>query len=84
MKSIEVEVMSQHYVGKVKIEPVGTDCSLFKIFLKEEFLGRAQPFNKQGDILWYSPEITDKELLLQIGEWIEFHYPLAGKSQEQK
>lgn len=80
MNAIEIEVMSQHYIGPLLVKPVYEDFSLFSVYLKEELLGRAQPVKKQDAVLWYSHEINDKELLDQIGEWIEHHYPLSDKS----
>jgi len=80
MNAIEIEVMSQHYIGLLLVKPVYEDYSLFSVYIKDEFLGRAQPVKKQGIVLWYSHEITDKELLSQIGEWIEHHYTLSDNS----
>jgi hypothetical protein len=80
MRAIEIEVMSKHYTGQLLIESADKDNSLFVIYLGENILGKAQPVRIQNDTRWYSHEITDKELLDQIGEWIEFHYSLTEKS----
>ena len=80
MNAIEIEVMSQHYIGTLLVKPIYEDFSLFSVYHKEELLGRAQPVKKQDTVLWYSHEINDKELLNQIGEWIEHHFPLSEKS----
>ena len=80
MNTIEIEVMSQHYVGPLLVEPVKEDYSQFSVYLNNEFLGRAQPVRKLNEVLWYSHEITDKEMLRQIGEWIAFYYPLTPQS----
>lgn len=80
MKAIEIEVMSQHYMGLLTVEPVYEDYSLFSVYLKKNLLGRLQPVKKQDLIAWYSHEMTDRELIAQIGEWIEYHYPLTEKS----
>lgn len=80
MKAIEIEVMSQHYMGLLTVEPVYEDYSLFSVYLKKNLLGRLQPIRKQDLISWYSHELTDRELITQIGEWIEYHYPLTEKS----
>ncbi len=72
--------MSRHYVGPLLVEPTKEDYSQFSVYLNHEFLGRAQPVKKENEVLWYSHEITDKELLRQIGEWIVFHYPLTPQS----
>jgi len=76
MNAIEVEVISQHYIGTIRIEPVKKNPSLFYIHLDQGYLGRAQAFKNHGQIMWYSHEITDKELLTQIGEWIEYSFPV--------
>jgi len=80
MKAIEIEVMSLHYVGPLLVEPAKEDYSQFSVYLNNEFLGRTQPVKKENEILWYSHEITDKELLRQIGDWISFYYPLTFRS----
>lgn len=80
MNAIEIEVMTQHYMGPLLIEPVYEDFSLFSVYMKEALLGRAQPVKKEDEVHWYSHEINDKELLSQVGEWIEHHYPLSEKS----
>lgn len=80
MKAIEIEVMSQHYMGLLTVEPVYEDYSLFSVYLKKSLLGRLQPIKQQDLISWYSHEMTDRELITQIGEWIEYHYPLTEKS----
>ena len=80
MNAIKIEVMSQHYMGPLTVEPVYKDNSLFSVYLNEELLGRAQPVKKQDKIQWYSHQIKDKELLEQIGEWIEHLFPLTDKS----
>jgi len=80
MKAIEIEVMCQHYIGKLEIEPVYEDHSLFTVYLKHAFLGHIQPVRKNGEIKWYSHEIKDEELLSQIGDWAEHHFEISGKS----
>lgn len=80
MNAIKIEVMSQHYIGPLTIESVYNDNSLFCIYLNNELLGRAQPVKKQDKVMWYSHQINDKELLAQIGDWIEHHFPLTDKS----
>lgn len=80
MKTIEIEVVSQHYIGPLAVKPVKEDYSLFSVYLKDQFLGRMQPIKKQDLIVWYSSEITDRELVDQIGEWIEASYPLNDQS----
>jgi hypothetical protein len=80
MKAIEIEVMSRHYTGPLMVEPVYEDYSLFSVYLKNELIGRLQPIKKQDLIIWYSHELTDKELIDQIGEWIGYHFPLTERS----
>ena len=80
MEIIEIEVTSLHYTGKLQIESVDKNYSLFSVYLNDEFLGHIQPVKIKEDIQWYCHEITDKELLAQIGEWAEFHFPLTEKS----
>jgi len=77
---IEIEVMCQHYIGTLQIEPVYDDHSLFSVYLKHEFLGYIQPVKSQDTVRWYSHEITDKEMVSQVGEWAEYHFPLTEKS----
>ena len=67
-------------MGPLTVQPVYEDYSLFSVFLKDELLGRAQPVKKQDQVLWYSHQIKDKELLEQVGEWIEHHFPLTAGS----
>lgn len=83
MNAIKIEVMSQHYMGPLTVEPVYDDNSLFSVYLDEELLGHAQPVKKQDQVLWYSHQINDKELLEQIGEWIAHLFPLTDKSFKQ-
>jgi len=78
MKSIEVEVMTQHYMGSVRIERKEENDLLFYIYIKNGFLGRLLSIINHKKRLWYSPEINDKELKLQIGEWIEHSYTLPN------
>jgi hypothetical protein len=80
MKAIEIEVMCQHYMGTLQIEPVYEDHSLFSVYLKHEFLGHIQPVKKQDAVQWYSHEITDIELVNQAGDWAEYHFPLTEQS----
>jgi hypothetical protein len=80
MKTIEIEVMCQHYMGALLIEPVYEDFSLFSVYHKHEFLGHIQPVKKLYTVKWYSHEITDKELVAQAGEWAAYHFPLTEKS----
>jgi len=80
MNAIEIEVMSQHYMGKLIVKPIYKDNSLFSVYLKEEMIGRVQPVQKNNEICWYSHEINDKELLDQIGEWIAHHFHLTSSS----
>jgi hypothetical protein len=80
MKTIEIEVMCQHYMGALQIEPVYEDFSLFSVYHQHEFLGHIQPVKKQDTVKWYSHEITDKELVAQAGEWAAYHFPLTDKS----
>lgn len=77
MSAIEIEVMSQHYVGPLLVKPFGESNSQFLVYLQHELLGRVHPLRVNEQIHWYSHEITDKELVNQIGEWIEYHYPLS-------
>lgn len=80
MKTIEIEVMCQHYMGILRIEPVYEDHSLFSVYHKHEFLGHIQPVKKLDGVEWYSHEITDRELVTQAGEWAAYHFPLTNKS----
>jgi len=80
MKTIEIDVMCQHYMGALQIEPVYEDHSLFSVYLKHEFLGHIQPVKKQDSVKWYSHEITDRELVAQAGEWAAHYFPLTEKS----
>lgn len=80
MNAIKIEVMSQHYMGPLTVEPVYKDNSLFSVYLEQELIGRVQPVKKTGQLLWYSHQIKDKELLEQIGEWIEHLFPLTDQS----
>lgn len=80
MKTIEIEVMCQHYMGTLLIEPVYEDFSLFSVYHKHEFLGHIQPVKTKNAVEWYSHEITDRELVTQAGEWAAFHFPLTDKS----
>jgi len=80
MNAIDIEVMTQHYMGLLRVVPVYEDNSLFSVYLQQQLLGRAQPVKVAQELKWYSHEITDKELLEQVGEWIAYHYPLSEKS----
>lgn len=80
MSAIEIEVMSQHYMGSLTVEPVYEDNSLFSVYMKDELLGRTQPVKVKNELRWYSHEINDKELLDQIGEWIAHHFTLTSSS----
>jgi len=80
MKKIEIEVMCQHFMGKLLIEPVYEDYSLFSVYHKHEFLGHIQPVKKAEVVEWYSHEITDRELLSQAGDWAAHYFPLTQKS----
>jgi hypothetical protein len=80
MRTKEIEVMCQHYMGILLIEPVYEDNSLFSVYHKHEFLGHIQPVRKQDGVEWYSHEITDRELVAQAGEWAAYHFPLTDKS----
>jgi hypothetical protein len=80
MNEIEIEVVSQHYIGKLLIKPMFENHSLFSVYIGRELLGRMKPIKKQLEILWYSPEINDHELRDQIGEWIEHSYTLTDES----
>jgi hypothetical protein len=80
MNAIIIEVITQHYIGQLSIEPVYEDYSLFSVYHKTELLGRVQPVKKEDQVVWYSHQINDKELLEQVGEWIEHHFPLTGNS----
>lgn len=82
--TVEIEVMSQHYMGSLLIEPASANHSMFAVFLGGKLLGRVQPFKRQQETLWYSHEITDNELLNQIGEWISHHYILTDRSIKRK
>ena len=75
MNSFEIEVMSQHYMGSLSIESVSSDHTLFAVYLQGEILGLVKPIRNQHSAGWYSYEITDNELLKQIGDWIDFYYP---------
>lgn len=77
MKTVEIEVMTQHYMGALVVEPVAEDYSLFSVYLNNDLLGRVQPVHKNNNVVWHSKQITDKELLNQVGEWIEHHYHLS-------
>lgn len=77
MKTVEIEVMTQHYMGALTVEPIAEDYSLFSVYLNNDLLGRVQPVQNNNDVVWYSKQITDKELLAQVGEWIEHHYHLT-------
>jgi hypothetical protein len=76
MDRIEAEVISQHYAGPIQIEPAGQNDHLFYVHTTHSYLGRLCPFHNKKQIVWYSPDITDKELLCQIGEWIECSYKI--------
>jgi len=80
MKAIEIEVMCQHYVGALLLEPVYEDHSLFSVYHKHEFIGYLQPVKNGNSVDWYSHEITDRELLGQAGEWAAYHFPLTDQS----
>lgn len=80
MNAVEIEVMSQNYIGPLTVKPLYNDYSLFSVYMKGELLGRAQPVKKLDEVCWYSHEINDKELLEQIGEWIEHHFHLTDDS----
>ena len=71
---MEVEVMSQHYMGPLWIEQAQNNHMLFYVYINNGFLGRIFSFNRRECRNWYSPDITDKELILQINEWIEYLY----------
>jgi len=80
MKAVKIEVMTVHYMGPLVVEQVAEDNSLFSVYMEGSLLGRVQPVQKINNILWYSKQITDKDLLGQIGEWIEHHFPLTQLS----
>jgi len=75
MNSFEIEVMSQHYMGSLSIVSVSSDHTLFAVYLQGEILGLVKPIRSYPSIGWYSHEITDNELLKQIGDWIDYYYP---------
>ena len=74
MESIEIEVMTQHYIGFLSVEPIDHKKSVFKVSVNNNIIGRVQHIRKHNDIIWYSHEITDKELVEQIGEWLNHHF----------
>jgi len=76
MKTMKIDVISQNYIGTLEIEVNKEDFSLFSVYTKNHLLGHAHPIRANNVIRWYSPEISDKELLEQIGEWIEYLYLL--------
>jgi len=80
MEPIEIEVMSLHYTGTLSVVPVKEDNSVFAVYINGEPLGTAHPVKVRAEVRWYSHQIKDKELLNQIGEWIEFHFPLTEDS----
>ena len=80
MSAIEIEVMSHHYAGPLLVEPHGENNSQFLVYLNKQLLGRVQPLRVNDEVRWYSHEITDKELLNEVGDWIEYHYPLSDQS----
>jgi len=80
MNTIEIEVTTINYMGKLTVEPLKNDFSLFAIYLDSQVLGTVHPIKKNHQTIWYSHQITDKELLEQIGEWIDFHYVLIPES----
>ena len=76
MNQIRIDVISQNYIGLLEIEATFKDLSLFTVYINETILGHAKPMKNMGEIKWYSYQIRDKELLGQIGDWIEYLYPL--------
>jgi len=75
MNSFEIEVMSQHYMGSLSVESVSSNHSLFAVYLQREIIGLIKPIRNPQSAGWYSHEITDNELLKQIGDWIDYYYP---------
>jgi len=75
MNSFEIEVMSQHYMGSLSVESVSSDHKLFAVYLHREIIGLVKPIKNPRSTGWYSHEITDNELLKQIGDWIDYYYP---------
>jgi hypothetical protein len=71
---MEVEVMTRHYMGRLLIEQAEKKQNLFYVSADNGFVGRVRLLRKQDHLKWFSPDITDKELLEQIGEWIEYTY----------
>jgi len=81
MKAIQIEIVSPHFIGRLAIEPAEADHSLFFVYRDKVFIGHVQPIKTdQGGVVWYSKEITDKELLADIGDWILFHFPVSSDS----
>lgn len=80
METIEIEVMCQHYMGTLHLQPVYEDYSLFSVYHKLEFLGHIQFVRKQDSVEWYSHEITDRELVAQAGEWAAYYFPFRERS----
>lgn len=80
MDAIEIEVMSQHYAGPLVVQPIGKTNSQFLVYLNQQLLGRIQPVRVNDQTHWYSHEITDKELVNDIGEWIAYTFPLTATS----
>ena len=76
MDQMRIDVMTQNYNGSLIIEAVKKDLSLFSIYREKTLIGHLQPLKTHSTIHWYSYNINDKELLEQIGEWIEYLYVL--------
>lgn len=80
MKATEIEVTSASYTGKLKIKAIGQSNSFFSVYLKRKLIGRIQPVKSKAEIIWYSRQIADKELISQIGEQIKKQYNLTDDS----
>ncbi|WP_158799228.1 hypothetical protein [Pedobacter sp. L105] len=80
MNTLEIEVMTLNYMGKLTVEPLNNEFSIFAVYLDRQLLGLVHPAKKQHQTAWYSQQITDKELLEQIGNWLEFHFVLGPES----
>jgi len=47
MNTLEIEVTTLNYMGKLTVEPMNTDFSLFAIYLDSQILGLVHPVKKK-------------------------------------
>ena len=78
MKRTEAQVLSNNHIGQVFIDQSDQNKKLFYISIEKGFLGRVIELTNHKQHQWYSPDITDKELVSQIGEWIQYNYSIPS------